>query len=227
MEDHQEYLERVARLKREHGQALEAAARGIASHLDGWSYEEPTDERTARIAYLHGPSGQKLVIIWPHGDKRAEIRGELPKTAQGRRPFVSEEDLKRCVIGCNLRRSPKALARDIARRLLPAYGEVFEATREAAESTDAYHRVADELLEELAAIFDTRPRRRTDPRTPDHRLLLPDGLGSIETHGPANSQPAGAHLSLRLPGPLAREVLRLVRRRISGEGSSEKETPCL
>lgn len=185
------------------------AARGIASRLDGWSVREPPEDWGGCMLVLEGPSAQALQVIWCNGRERGEIRGVFPKLPGGRDVYVRHEDEKRCRIGVSLTRPPEALARDIQRRLLPAYEEVFETVSRQVEQAHASHEAAETLLAELVSICGKKPQ--TDSQRRRHEIVFRDITGSAQMTGPTDSRPEGSvYLRLDLPGPVAVEILRLL-----------------
>ena len=195
-------------------QALLNAARGIASHLDGWSLHEPSEEWGGCMLVLEGPSAQTLQVIWCNGRERGEVRGVFPKLPGGRDVYVRHEDEKRCRIGVSLTRPPEALARDIQRRLLPAYSQVFERVSRQVQQAYTSHDAAERLLAELVDIGGKRPQSDNQRRI--HEVFFRDLPGSARVTGPTEDRPDGSvHLHLNLPGPVALEVLRLVAEQVS------------
>lgn len=189
--------------------ALLNAARGIASRLDGWSLREPSEDWGGCMLVLEGPSAQALQVIWCNGHKRGQIRGVFPKLPGGQQIYVRYEDEKRCRVGVSLTRPPEALARDIQRRLLPAYEEVFERVSRQVEKAHASHESAESLLAELVTVCGKKPQ--TDAQRRRHEINFRDIRGSAQVTGPTESRPEGSvYLRLDLPGPVAVEVLRLV-----------------
>jgi len=195
-------------------QALFNAARGIASHLDGWTLRAPSEDWGGCMLVLEGPSAQGLQVIWCNGRKRGEIRGVFPKLPCGTRVYVRHEDEKRCRIGVSLTRPPEALARDIQRRLLPAYDDVFATVSRQVEQAHASHEAAETLLARLVTICGKKPQ--TDSQRRRHEIVFRDIAGSAQVTGPTESRPEGSvYLRLDLPGPVAAEVLRLVAEKVS------------
>jgi hypothetical protein len=194
--------------------ALVNAGRGIAAHIDGWSLRPPSEDWGGCLVILDGPGGQALEIFWQAGRKRGEIRGGFPSLPGDRRPYLRHEDEKRCRIGLNLTRPPEALAREIERRLLPAYEKAFATVSRQVEDAHASHRGAEDLLGELVGICPKRPQ--TDYQRHTHEAVFRDIQGSARVTGPTESRPDGTvHLRLELPGSVAVEVLRLVAEQVS------------
>lgn len=227
MDDFDVYQARIRAHQREHTETLQASAAAIASHLPGWSYHRPTDPDLARLnAYLDGPDGMRIILHWSGAPRPATVRGELPATRRGGSPYLPAAELERCSICFNPRRPARHLAGEITRRLLPAYREVLEAARRAAEAEDAYLDSAEQLLAELAqaAGLDRPSAGQLQAR----RLALP--AGTVETFGAGCGEPASARLTLRLAGPLAVEVLQVLSRRLgtgsSRKGAATRSTPC-
>jgi len=189
--------------------ALLNTARGIADHLDGWSFRQLPEDWAGYTAILEGPSGMVLEIRWSSRTEPGSIVGAFPKMPDGKDPYLTQEDKKRCRIGATLTRPPHVLARDIERRLLPAYTEIFERVSPQVKEAHESHRWAESLLEEIVSICGAKPR--TDTQRDFHEVTFRNLSGSARIIEPCLSRPEGAvQLRLELPEPLAVEVLRSV-----------------
>ena len=189
--------------------ALLNAGRGIAEHLDGWSFREPDHDWEGWRVALDGPSGLALHLIWGSRNEPGTIQGVLPKYPDGKDPYLTQEDRQRCRIGATLTRPPHVLARDIERRLLPGYREVFQSVSPHVEKAHESHMWAESLLEDLIALAGAKPR--TDTQRDFHEVTFRNLSGSARIIEPCLSRPEGAvQLRLELPEPLAVKVLRFV-----------------
>lgn len=116
-------------------QRNQAIASAVANRLpEDWNHA-PNPSHWAGI--IDGPEGMRLIL------GRNEVRGQLPDLHGC---HVPDEESKRCRIGVSLTREPKAIAREITRRLLPGHMEVY---RDIAARANK-HRTAKERAEALA-----------------------------------------------------------------------------
>jgi hypothetical protein len=127
--------------------------RQILAHLPGWTINDGANDWD-HVVTLAGPEGQGLYINGVHGGKgKLHISGVYPKDR-------SNNCYGRSVIGYNSQppsinvaasRGAKAIAGDIARRLLPEYREIFWKALERKATTDAYIELTRATAERLAA----------------------------------------------------------------------------
>lgn len=184
-------------------------ARGIADHLDDWSFRQPPEDWDGWTAVLEGPYGMALHLRWSSRNEPGTIEGAFPKLPGERDPHLTQEDKNRCRIGATLTRPPQVLARDIERRLLPAYKEVFARVSPQVEEAHESHQWAEGLIEEIVSICGSKPR--TDSQRHFHEVTFRNPSGSAHIIEPCLSRPQGAvQLRLELPERLALEVLRFV-----------------
>lgn len=189
--------------------ALVNAAQGIAAHLDGWTFREPPEDWDGWTAVLEGPSGMALHLHWSCRNEPDTIQGVFPSLPGGRDPYLTQEDKERCRIGATLTRPPKALARDIERRLLPGYSDVFERVSPQVEEAHESHQWAENLLEDLVDLGGAKPQ--TDSQRRRHEVTFRNLSGSAHIIEPCLSRPQGAvQLRLELPAPVAVELLRFL-----------------
>jgi hypothetical protein len=174
-----------------------ALAHQIAEQLGGF---------TARVhdhgACLHGPAGQELWVqrVWNHRD-RVQVHGRYPPGDETYR-LASHE------ITAAIARGPEAIARDITRRLLPAYRTDLQTARErvAQAARDDQHR-ARTAARLLATIPDARA---TDGKreTTIHWYDDAAGSGTIRLHGDGTKatielRSAPTELASRIAGTVA------------------------
>lgn len=189
--------------------ALLSTGRGIADHLDGWSFREPPEDWEGWMVVLEGPSGMALHLLWSSRNQPGTIEGAFPKLPGDKDPYLTQEDKQRCRIGATLTRPPAVLARDIERRLLPCYSEVFERVSPQVEEAHESHQWAESLLEDLIDIGGAKPR--TDSQRHFHEVSFRNLSGSAHIIEPCQSRPQGSvQLRLELPGRFAVRVLRFI-----------------
>lgn len=194
-------------LDTERRRAFLDTARAIASHLEGWSLRPPKEDWGGAVLTLEGPEGKSLQLIWFSGQKSC-VEGVVPDLPCGTRAHVRSEERKNLTIGVSFKRPPADLARDIERRLLPGYSEVFERIRRQVESVQAQDQEARELLDQLTAVCRCLPQ--TVSQRMRHQATLSDDLGSIELTRASDTRPAFIYLRLALPHAVAIDVLHLV-----------------
>jgi len=195
---------------------LAAFVKAIAPHLgtDFWQYRPPTESQASTWEKIAGPDGSSISF---HLDER---KGEIKVSGN----FIDyaghwyPSDCTRRVPGINIgvTRSPEQAARDIARRLLPDYLEVYK------EGKDQYERrvLFDTQVSTLATAFaeqigETR-HRQGDTRVSWY-VKPPEGKGGdspvlkdrvsveVRVNSPTSIE---VNLSNLLP-EMAREVLDL------------------
>ncbi len=114
-------------------QQLRDLARAVAAQLDGFQVQ--TDNEIGHAVWLGHPDGRRLFVRrpWNHHD-RVEISGHYPHSDYY---FGPGEHIK---ITVAIAREPAAIAKEITRRLLPAYVQVLakvqaHLARQAADDT--------------------------------------------------------------------------------------------
>lgn len=189
--------------------ALLNAGRGIADHLDGWSFREPPEDWDGWTAVLEGPHGMGLEIRRSSRNEPGTIEGVFPKLPGDKDPYLTQEDKERCRIGATLTRPPHVLARDIERRLLPDYAQIFARVSPQVKEAHKSHRWAESLLEEIVSICGSKPR--TDSQRHFHEVTFRNLSGSARIIEPCQSRPQGAvQLRLEVPGRFAVKALRFL-----------------
>ena len=167
--------------------------------------------------YLHlrGCQGYSLALSaqYPHSAKgRIEIRGCVPSHDAKGRPLY--HGLKGGEITVSLARDPAAIAREIARRLLPTYGEAYAEARLALDAANAHHAETESAAREFAALLGARFNPR-ESNGGDVRYYLPDELGS----GHVRIDGATVRLEASLSLEQARAVVQTLRRLADGSSS--------
>ena len=151
---------------REKTSDIRPLAREIAQHFgQGWTMEEaPPDwgEQVRTRAYLVHEDGRRIMLLadWGPGGK-VRVCGDYGED-NGRR--VCPRDIGAIswdetapVINVSPHRSAEAVARDIARRFLPRYTEVWARCREKIEGRREYRRRAKENAERIAKAIGAAP----------------------------------------------------------------------
>ena len=155
-------------------------APAIAAALgDGWTATQ--SEHNENAATLSGPAGAE-VFIWtnayPHRHQRAEIVGQYPE----HKPY----DVKRHEITVSLDKTAEQIARDITRRLLPAYLPDLARALETQRGHEEYAYRTRLLAEQVAgcAIVSARPNEwRSSETRREHSLNLSTGYGTVTVAG--------------------------------------------
>lgn len=121
-------------------------AQGIATALSespsvaDWTVEPLTDARmTYPSRHLTCTTGYSFYIHddgKTNGKARLSVRGNWPKTADGREQWPSDYDGGRPGITVSADKSPAKIARDIVNRFLPAYVAVWAKMKERADYND-------------------------------------------------------------------------------------------
>jgi hypothetical protein len=125
-------------------------AKAIATHLPGWRFVVDEDGTRDHFAALERDDGAGLhLFVRTYGTPHLEITGRPPRYRDGRR--YSPHRWTR--IGCSPTRDPAAIARDIARRLLPKYLIEYAKAVQFVAETEAGEDAAIATAGHLAAIL--------------------------------------------------------------------------
>lgn len=141
-------------------------AREIARHFgQGWTMEEaPPDwgEQVRTRAYLVHEDGRRIMLLahWGPGGKM-HVCGDYGED-NGRRVYPKDVgairwDEEAPAINVSPHRGAEAVAKDIARRFLPRYTEVWTRCRETIEGRREYRRRAKENAERIAKAIGAAP----------------------------------------------------------------------
>jgi len=143
-------------------------ARSVAEHLDGWRYDaergrDRDDSSLLWCAYLTDGERSIVVDMCHYGSKAGtvEFRAELPRrTKRGKWIEIGVETPS---IRCNRSRDPKAIAKDVNRRLLPGLAEAHDKAVAAVAQHDAYDAQEDATRAKLTSSphFGTGSRDNT------------------------------------------------------------------
>ena len=180
-------------------------ARGIAELLEGWSLEEPgPDWNGSHLALEEASTGRRLELVGCHATTRVEIRARVPR-APGSRNERASPDENALTIGLDFRRPPEHLVRDLKRRLMDGFDDLWRGVLRFEPSRKA----ADGLLAELASIY---PSFQVEGQRELRKVSLHDALGSIEVRtGIFSKEPPRVYLKLHVSGELAGEILHLLK----------------
>jgi hypothetical protein len=126
---------------------MNALAQQIAAHLAGWT-PEPCEGPW--LAYLVHADGPKLALR--HDKGRVKVFGTWPVGTNGQHfyPYNQSAD-----ISCAISRAPHAIAREIERRLLPAYLPLWQEQdrkRQEAEQSDREAQALGGRLEDILGL---------------------------------------------------------------------------
>jgi len=91
----------------------------IASHLEGWTWDEPKNEHVDDWQLLAGPDGAKLHLRYDKYGGRIAINGEYPRSGGTIYPWHDKDRPNDITVSAQ--REPRAIARDIERRYLQEY----------------------------------------------------------------------------------------------------------
>lgn len=190
------YIEEIARKRRERRRTVKELADGIAGGLgEDWHVEPPRDADDYEWAWISGPGGMRLMIQPTGGTDqllKVQVSGLLP---QGAPDVMRRDDTRTRHINASVSRGGAAIARDVARRLLPDYATILADTYRAIEKRDSARARRQAVTDEVMAMFPGSREsavRQHDYRQETH-LQLPDGFGTVEVYGDASK----AQLDLR------------------------------
>lgn len=101
---------------------IQELARAVANHLDGWDYDDhgdPDSHDYLSHAWLIAEDGTRFGLYAGHGDSKVTVMGSYPSSYVV--IYQNGKRVSRPRIRCSPSRGPEAIARDIARRFLPAF----------------------------------------------------------------------------------------------------------
>jgi hypothetical protein len=143
--------------------AITVFASAVAAALGAGWQAVPSHERAAYVRHRDGRGLFLYAMTQPWSARgRCEVTGEYPPGQAWRRRRVS--------VTVSMGRDPRAVARDLERRLLPAYGPEFAAALE----SEAAEAIAAESRESfVAAVLAAVPgSERVTAGVPDHEARL-------------------------------------------------------
>jgi hypothetical protein len=163
---------------------LHALAMQIARHLEGYTFDRKSSHDCDGMPYpsatLAGPEGRKLHvhrISYGASKGRIEIGAVLPMRAK--RETVSVGSVQDITVAGD--RSPEAIAKEITRRIMPAYAIEFPAALAKVQANDAYHQAGEDAAKELAQLVDAAKPRENSPR--EFSIYRGDFFGSVKCSG--------------------------------------------
>jgi len=162
---------------------IQTLAGEIATALGGgWTCEEPKEEFGDYICYLRHADGYVLRLYIYRDKTRLFIAGMYPKTRDGQR-VSSYSDKADPEITCAFARGSAAIAKEIERRLLPPYLEMWAEMSERARSHDAHEEGKEQAKLRIMAAVPLDFNQDTD--TADFRFKNGgDFYGDVRMNGP-------------------------------------------
>ncbi|MGC2744686.1 MAG: hypothetical protein WA672_16035 [Candidatus Angelobacter sp.] len=165
------------------------------------AYEHP------HYQYMQGEGDERLELYFVSGSnmQRLTVSGRYPITARG--DFISApHGMRRPDITVAISRSPDAIAREVARRLLPEYRKVLAVVQEIKRRMDGSEDVQEANLNVLAEAFGMKPSA-DNLKQGSMRLRLPIG----GAHGNLEVFDQSVNLNLRsIPIKKALQMARLL-----------------
>jgi hypothetical protein len=182
---------------------LATLAQLIARNLEGWTWEEPVNQNIRDSwQLLAGPGGAKLHLHYDQRTNRLSVGGEYPRDGGTIYPW-NEKD-RPDGISVSAQREPRAIAKDIERRYLPAFLVAFRKGVEMFAKARANEHGKKEFVEKLARLCGTGQLSNkfafthylNSPLRFELRVEGPDGV-RVQIDG-LNSQQAQALLKFLL-----------------------------
>ena len=164
--------------------AAQRLARELANALGrGWHWKEP--DESFPTGYVQGPDGRELgVSIETYGSRKGkvEIRGVLPRRdAKG---DYFDAGVKAPSIGVGGDRGIDAIARDVQRRLLPDYEDVFARANEALARRNEYlAATTDSISAIVREVSELEWDRRARDESSAAFEIEAGGYGDIKAYG--------------------------------------------
>jgi hypothetical protein len=124
---------------------FETLAQQIASHLDGWTWDEPNNEHMDDWQVLAGPDGAKLHLHFDKYGGRMAIHGEYPRSGGTIYPWRDKDRPNDITVSSQ--REPR---RDIQRRFLQAYLAAYRKGLELLNQAKAHEQAKKDLATKLA-----------------------------------------------------------------------------
>ncbi len=166
-------------------QALSALTRDIATALgNGWQYIAPKDddELTSRNRYIvNGDRKVSVGFVWNQRD-RVSLRGTFDNGLHQHLPYRAENP----EITVAISRGPAVIAREIARRVLPAYDALLAQTKARKAEANEFRRKQVANLVALGAVvgLTLTPRDDVDRFFFDGgEVRVSDDDASVTLHG--------------------------------------------
>jgi hypothetical protein len=149
----------------------------IAQHLPGrWELVPfPLDYNWGGRLVNHEGQFEGEIIVFSAGYvplgkscEKMEIWGELPKNEKGESPYIGYGK-KIPSINVSTSKTGTQIAKDIERRFLPAYAELFEEAVKTVRSQDAYYSKRDAMALQIAQIVKVDEDRISDGKVDFYR----------------------------------------------------------
>lgn len=142
-------------VKTKAGRALHERIIDIAMCLEGWEYDNTTEQVTEWWAHLVDIQGRKIHITtnscleekWT----RWNISGSWPVNKSGRQFYPHDRvDGPSPRMGCTMKKTAATVAREMQRRFIPQYVEMWDKMDRQRANDDERHTNAEEIMSSLA-----------------------------------------------------------------------------
>lgn len=195
---------------------MQEKAKEIATYLEGFEYVQPSEETTWRKwAVLRHQDGREIRIFEERNGRASVSGGYNPKDGGSLSSFVRYEECPK--IGFSPSKPAEALARDIAKRFLPKYTELWIKAMELLKRKQESNAREDELFSELGKILGLPTKNHSGQSS--IYLNGSNIYGTIEPYG-ENS----ITMNLRhLPAPLGKRICEIVAEYMAQTSEKESE----
>lgn len=133
---------------------------------------------------LDGPGEDRIWISYDSHKHRFTISGRWPCSKIDNSTFTPSglwnPKPDSPSIGVDADKSAEQIAKDIARRFLPAYRQVLKRCQEARDNHDSYIRNSNNLARDIAGILGAKARGNYGNKGPEQRHIYADGI-EVET----------------------------------------------
>jgi hypothetical protein len=167
----------------------------------GWTYAPNRDGNgyLPRYATIAGPDGASLHVSNEYQTGRFEWSGNYPRDAQGHdhKPYHAT----RPRITTSADKSPGQAARDITRRLLPAYLDLLKQCQESVAAANAYVDTTARNVARIADVLGVSP-----PLSPSSAFLRFYWNGG-DTYGDVTVNGTSVQINVKLPLAQAERLL--------------------
>jgi hypothetical protein len=193
----------------------------IAKHMTGparWAAKrretmDDNGKRYAELVRLDDGAELGVTVGGYRQEGRATFRAHWPKYHDGQ-TYSPREYLS---VTCSARRDPKALAKDIERRLLAEYDPAYKRALEEVRASDAAAGVAWQAAERIAEAIGAElpaPERRPNNGAAVSLHRLPDEVYNLKVHPSWGDRPVRVSFDVHdVDEATALEVLALIARR--------------
>jgi hypothetical protein len=136
--------------------AHNAFVRHVAAFIGGWSATEPPATNEWGKVTITRPDGAAIYFYtdgpWLKA-VRVRISGSYPESTDGQVFWPHNSDRPR--ISCAISRGPEAIAKDVARRFIPAYTKEYEKQLQAVARHERNLETETCIMDTLAALLQT------------------------------------------------------------------------